>query len=279
MGDILFYISLVIVGIWTARLAKAKGRSAFWWGLAAAILMIIPTPTRLLGVLPMFFLLFLKRPESAPAHEPHYLECPRCETQLASALRFCTKCGWELARPFSQETQDQTAAVATDPPAHDDSFAEPPTVTLQSESSASVESSPPATELEVETPQPDIQADSTATVRKPTVDAPLADAPLADAPEPEPTLGFQESSEPAPAKPELPKHRGVPTAASMTEHGLRLLEGGHFQLAIDQFTKAIALNSKFKEAWDQRAEAYAQMGRADEAAEDRRRSQAIATSS
>ncbi len=129
-------------------------------------------------------------------------------------------------------------------------------------------------ELEAETPQTDVQVDSTATVSKPTVDAPLADAP-----EPEPTLGFQDSSEPAAARPELPKHSGVPTAASMTEHGLRLLEGGHFQLAIDQFTKAIALNSKFKEAWVHRADAYAHMGRADEAAEDRRRSQSIVTSS
>lgn len=67
----------------------------------------------------------------------------------------------------------------------------------------------------------------------------------------------------------------LPTAVSLTERGLALYNQGRFQEAIDQFTKAIALDPKYKSAWAHRAEAYAKLGRRKEAAEDMRRLEAI----
>jgi Tfp pilus assembly protein PilF len=61
----------------------------------------------------------------------------------------------------------------------------------------------------------------------------------------------------------------------MTERGLALFNQGRFQEAVDQFTKAIALDSQYKAAWAHRAEAYTKLGRGKEAAEDRRRLEAI----
>lgn len=62
----------------------------------------------------------------------------------------------------------------------------------------------------------------------------------------------------------------APTAAGMTERGVRLYNQGRVQESIDQFTKAIALDPNYIQAWARRAEAYARLGRGDEAAEDRR---------
>jgi Tfp pilus assembly protein PilF len=47
------------------------------------------------------------------------------------------------------------------------------------------------------------------------------------------------------------------------------MEEGQLQGAIDQFTKAIALDPAFQPAWARRAEAYALMGREGKAREDR----------
>jgi Tfp pilus assembly protein PilF len=63
----------------------------------------------------------------------------------------------------------------------------------------------------------------------------------------------------------------MPTAASMTERGVRLFNQGRIQESLDQFTKAIALDPNYVDAWAHRAEAYARLGRGAEAAEDRRR--------
>jgi Tfp pilus assembly protein PilF len=65
----------------------------------------------------------------------------------------------------------------------------------------------------------------------------------------------------------------------MTARGLSRLENGRIQEAIDQFTKAIALDPNYREAWEQRAEAYSKQGRGEEAAEDRRRIQGLNASS
>ena len=84
--------------------------------------------------------------------------------------------------------------------------------------------------------------------------------------------------EPGP-EPEVPAYRGPPTAPGMTERGIGLFNLGRTQEAIDQFTKAIALDANYKEAWERRAEAYATLGRDGEAEEDRRRLNAINPSS
>ena len=71
----------------------------------------------------------------------------------------------------------------------------------------------------------------------------------------------------------------APTAAVMTSRGIERFDEGKFQEAIDQFTKAIALDPKYVDAWERRAEAYAQLGRPKQAEEDRRHLQGLDPSS
>jgi tetratricopeptide (TPR) repeat protein len=87
-------------------------------------------------------------------------------------------------------------------------------------------------------------------------------APPPPAPEPQP-------------QPKPPRVHRPPTAAGMTERGLALFGQGKIQEAIDQFTKAIALDPSYLAAWQRRAEAYQRLGRPKEAAEDIRRLQAL----
>ena len=54
---------------------------------------------------------------------------------------------------------------------------------------------------------------------------------------------------------------------------------GKLQEAIDQFTKAIALDPKHKEAFERRAEAYTRQGRVERAAEDYRQIQVLSAGS
>ena len=72
-----------------------------------------------------------------------------------------------------------------------------------------------------------------------------------------------------------PAVRRSPTAANLTERGIALFGQGRVQEAIDQFTKAIALDPKYKLAWEQRAEAYGRLGRAEQQAADRRQLETI----
>jgi Tfp pilus assembly protein PilF len=61
----------------------------------------------------------------------------------------------------------------------------------------------------------------------------------------------------------------------MTERGINLFSQGRFQEAVDQFTKAIALDPKYRLAWERRAEAYGRLGRAERAAADKQQLEAI----
>ena len=111
---------------------------------------------------------------------------------------------------------------------------------------------------------------SDAVQREPASEEPseLAEEPAAEALPPD---------LPTPPKP-VPV--GSPTASGMTERGVRLYNQGRIQESIDQFTKAIALDPTYGQAFARRAEAYARLGRGEEAAEDRRRMDALnATSS
>ena len=64
--------------------------------------------------------------------------------------------------------------------------------------------------------------------------------------------------------------RGIPTAVAMTERGRSLVEEGRVQEGIDQFTKALALDSSYTLALEARAAAYELQGRHAEAEQDRR---------
>lgn len=89
-------------------------------------------------------------------------------------------------------------------------------------------------------------------------------------PAPEPQ---QVPATPAVAAPPAP--RPIPTPANLTERGVSLFNQGRFQEAIDQFTKAIALDPDYKEAWERRAEAYGKLGRPERQKADQRRLEAF----
>jgi tetratricopeptide (TPR) repeat protein len=101
----------------------------------------------------------------------------------------------------------------------------------------------------------------------PVAAPPPAKEPVAAVPAP---VAAPEQPQPKP-----PRVHRPPTAAGMTERGLALFGQGKIQEAIDQFTKAIALDPSYLAAWQRRAEAYQRLGRPKEAAEDIRRLQAL----
>ena len=242
----------LVLGWWTTRLARNKGRKTAWiWGALAFVLTIPPAPWRLIGMVPLFILLFIRNPvpqADAPVRESR---CGRCDAIRSSGQRYCIACGWELARTYPE-------AQATEP--------------LAETAQANLEEPPVSA--------PNITPSQSAPFTEPDPTAPAA--PEAAQP-PEPALTSQTSEEPGAPEaapdpkpvPETPALRGQPTAANMTERGIWYFNQGRIQESIDQFTKALALDAGFKEAWENRAEAYSRLGRGEQAAEDRRRLQAI----
>ena len=241
---LLFYVIMApLLAWWTIRLARSKGRPMPWlWGLAAFFLTMPPEPWRLLGMAPLFILIFLKAPQPRVDSPPKEAICPKCQASHSASQRYCITCGWELGR-----TYPEAGVIAQE-------LAEKPVETLQG---GQAEPGAPETALASETTQAsEITADSTP--------APVAETPAEPEPEPEP---------------QVPVYRGPPTAPGMTERGISMFNLGRIQEAIDQFTKAIALDANYKEAWERRAEAYATLGRDGEAEDDRRRLNAINPSS
>ena len=218
---LLFYLIIApLLGWWTSRLAKSKGRQMPWaWGLAAFFLTMPPEPWRLLGMLPLLILIFMKSPQTPIVSPPKALICPKCQSRHPASQRYCISCGWELSREYLAGTASTG---------------------LQAEVQQQGEPS---------TAEPVLNINTTTPPKAP--------------PEPQPAAVIDADSD-------LPFYQGTPTAVGMTERGMRLFNRGRTQEAIDQFTKAIALDANFKEAWVGRAEAYAELGRDGEAAEDRR---------
>ena len=78
--------------------------------------------------------------------------------------------------------------------------------------------------------------------------------------------------EPIPAETQpKPAFRFPLTAAGLTERGVSLITQDRVQEAVDQFTKAIALDPDYRPAWAKRAEAYLRLGLSQKAEEDQRR--------
>jgi len=242
----------LVLGWWTTRLARNKGRRAAWiWGAAAFLLTIPPAPWRLIGMLPLLALLFMRNPVPQAEAPPKESVCARCNATHPAGHRYCVACGWELARSYPETPANQTLDASTEAstPAVTEEPAEPavsaPAGVSPQETQAAADPAPS------ESPEPVLASQ------------PVEEAVVAEqTPEAEPV-------------PETPVFRGQPTAANMTERGIWLFNQGRIQESIDQFTKALALDVNFKEAWEHRAEAYSRLGRGEQAAEDRRRLQAI----
>ena len=264
MSPLLMVGLALLLGLWTSGLARSKGRSGIWiWGVVALLLTLLPLllPVsenfRLLGMGPLFVLLFLRRPQPRVAAPPKGLSCPRCNEPQQPSQRYCVSCGWELGRAYPET---QTAERVQE--------AAPPTAEEPAVATASVVAEP-------ETPAaaiPETQPDPGAAVEPSPAAAVAAsqDVQPAEAPS-------HEVETPDESAPEIPVFRGRPTPANLTERGVQLFNLGRIQESIDQFTKAIALDPDYKEAWEYRAEAYAKQGRGEQAAADRRRLQALDT--
>lgn len=277
ISPILQLISLAIIVLWTARLARARGMNPLAWGVGSALLMaagwfLLPENWRnsmvFIGMAPLVFLLLFRsslfrrnNPAAATTARVAAVSCPRCAAADPGGQNYCVHCGWDLSRPYAEAADSgETAAPAASP-------AESAATVLEStadiEAAAVTESpSKPAETRPEETAAP-------AASPEPPPAAPVAAPLLAQDMEPPP-----EPVETAPAAPP-PAGRRIPTAANLTEQGIALFGQGRVQEAIDQFTKAIALDPKYRLAWEQRAEAYGRLGRAERQAADRRQLETI----
>ena len=258
MDTVLLIVALALVAFWTGRLARAKRRNPWIWGGAAFALGGIPTVYPLLALVPLVVLMFLKSPQQQEGSGEDTVTCSRCQGISAGNSRFCTNCGWELTKPSQtrQEEEGLRAPIARDAP--EEELADVANTVPQVEAPGLPEEAP------VAPPEPV------------TVVAQEIAPPASPETAPEPA-----QEEPPPNAPRYRKPVPVdaPTPAAMTERGVRLFNQGRIQESIDQFTKAIALDANYTEAWAKRAEAYALLGRGDEAAEDRRRLDSLGASS
>ena len=266
LSDILRYLSLGLVVIWTVRLARSKGKNPLIWGGVSLGLMLIPGLPDIVGMGPMLFLLFLRPPQPAEqdvSADP--VNCPKCRALHSPGHTYCVNCGWELSRPYHEETPTFTEGMA--PPL---AKTEEPTLTVAEAnitgeaigSSVSTAEEPPANMPgELEVAGLEVDAGSGPSIEEPPAEETTAETTTIPDVESEPP-GQMEAPKPAFSRPL--------SANSLTERGLALFNQGKIQEAIDQFTKAIAVDPQHLPAWVQRAEAYAKQGFSEKSEADRR---------
>ena len=250
MNLVLQLLSLIFVVLWTARLARNKGRNILAWSAIAAVPAVgllngFPDWITVLCMFPMLALVFVPaRPTTnSTGIEDDSLACPRCQHSHDAGTTFCTNCGWELVRPYA----------TADAPAEGNSAAEDVQSPLEPTPSSAAASAAP--EPVIASSQSDTAPEGS------TVPGVAAAADLR--PDPIPF-----SAQPLKVTQPL-------TAAGMTERGLALINQGRAREAVDQFTKAIALDPRYREAWANRAKAYSELGLIDKAAADTRQLEAI----
>ena len=257
MEDFLMYVSLALVLTWTIQLARAKSRNPFAWGGAAAAIMVALValgeagPRLLISMLPMVVLLLLKAPQTKTSPSPQGVTCARCGSNQPHGRYYCTSCGWELNRSYPDDGQivqdPQVSATPADTPE------QAPVTTTMSKPEAVEPVAGPTTPPE--TASPDTREET-----------PVAATPAQEASGP-PAWAY--TPPPVDRSVLKPMSRGVPTAVAMTERGQNLMAEGRTQEAIDQFTKALALDASHKPALESRAAAYDSQGRNAEAEQDR----------
>ena len=239
-----------MLSVWTARLAFTKGRNGWIWGCAALVLGLLPW--HLIGVIPVLALMFIKAPTKSPDAQKREAICPRCNNSYMEGQHFCTGCGWDLNQTLPVVEPDETESKSNQPQI-------PTTV----HSTGAVQSHEPEEESKIETesilddiPVPNIN-------EGPTLDSRTVSDHSEEAYVPWGTYDVGEA----------------PTAPAMVARGIGRFNEGKFQEAIDQFTKAIALDPDYAEAWERRSEAYSQLGRSQQAEDDRQHLQGLGPSS
>ena len=264
-------------------MARSKGLNPWLWGIGAVLLIAVAWTfsRQFLGLVvmaPLIFLLLFRSPlfRRNRATEGSSIPCPRCGAPETGGLNFCVQCGWDLSRAgadagngeadtamASQQTTETGVAEEAEEPA------------VSPDGQRYAPERPP--EERVEEPEPVPTAAADPVLAQEATEAPVADEAAAGpgvAPTPEPTPEPPPVPEPVPA-PAQRVRRPRPTPANLTERGISLFNQGRFQEAIDQFTKAIALDPNYREAWERRAEAYGRMGRPERQQADQRRLEAI----
>jgi len=271
------YFSLALVVLWTVRMANAKGKNPFLWGGISFFLSLVPqfvdSWPALLGMGPMVVLIFMKSQRTAvekPISQTT-ITCPKCQAYHALGHTYCVNCGWELKRPFAEPTSSRSG-TATAPQIQLEPMTDVESTDRVEHRTSGASTPPQPTEMKPET-------------EAVTPDAVSPEAASPEAASPEPVTaeavstndGGEGDREEVPSEPVNPEpvapqpvvSRPI-TPARFTEQGLDLLGLGKFQEAVDQFTKAIALDATYSSAWEHRAEAYARQGRNDKAVEDQR---------
>jgi tetratricopeptide (TPR) repeat protein len=255
MDVILQILSVLFVVLWTARLASRKRRNMFLWaGLAAlpaiAVYLVdsLPDALTILCMAPMVGLVFIpaRPPVGVEGEQDTNVYCPRCQHAHEPGPNFCTNCGWELTRQY-----------ATDEPAVESAS---PTEPVMVSSSEEAPESPGAAEQ----PSPAVAMDPVLAAEQTTEPTDVTARPASPATDPGPAFSA------APMKITRPL-----TASAMTEAGLALFNQGRVREAVDQFTKAIALDPRYLDAWANRAKAYNQLGLSEKAAADQAQLEAI----
>ena len=225
----------------------------------------------ILGVVPVLFLMFFVRSTEQQGKERRNT-CSKCASSHTPGQNYCTKCGWDLSREFSTETTDTVLASEM----HQPQGASTATLERPAETSIPEAASgpgpgqdPTALLLEEDAtasePVPERVYEEAAAVAYQDADSEGALAVSEAGPEAEPETRPWGMPVPGPA----------PTADGMTARGAALFSEGRLQEAIDQFTKAIALDPRHREALERRAEAYSKQGRQERADEDYRQVQAL----
>ena len=228
-------------------------------------------------MLPVLILLFIKLPNEAPAEQVDRLTCARCAKSYSNGQHFCTGCGWDLDEAYAPENSDEGQPFPAGPQVQ---------TTVQSTGIAQPIETADASAAELTPTEPStMEAPLSETVAPSEATPPDVGAPQEESADSAGDAGETEANtaEEDPTKAYVPWGTydvGVaPTAVLMTSRGMERFEEGKFQEAIDQFTKAIALDPNHAEAWQRRAEAYAQLGRPKQAEDDRRHLQGLDPSS
>ena len=198
--------------------------------------------------------------------------CTRCASPHSLGQNFCTKCGWDLSKEYSPEGGDTVlASEIHQPKPTSTATIDRPVETPVDATTTSPPGHPETSHEPSAEPAPETVAER-AQHSEPVVAE-------ADAPAVGETGDTSPEAEPEPDPPAhpwgLPQPGPAPTAEVMTARGAVMLSEGRLQEAIDQFTKAIALDPKHREAFERRAEAYTKQGRGERAEEDYRQIQAL----
>ena len=240
MNDILLYISLGLAVLWSIRMAQSQRRPPFVWaGLTFALMLIptllLPSLPPILGITPLLILVFLK--PSKPVGDtsiPDQIICPKCTAPHMGGYNYCVNCGWDLAKPYSDTSVSSDPVELVSDPVSKSSepveYESQPHITSTTSDAETYEKS--ESELEISPTERHVEDKK----QSEEAQAPIVVRPT--------------------------------TAAGFTDLGIRLSEEGRHREAIDQFTKSIALDSKYALAWEKRAESYKILGLNDKSSQD-----------